>query len=116
MNRVAIDMPVVGECTVAECAYNANNCCHARAITVGDGIHPGCDTFLAATPHSRETARHAGVGACKVTGCQHNDDYECAAQQIAVGHAGDAGHGASCLTYQQRPLPNSQAHPEHPQS
>lgn len=112
MNRVAIDMPVVGECSVAECAYNTNNCCHARAITVGDGIHPGCDTFLAATPHSTDTARRAGVGACKVANCQHNDDYECTAEQIAVGHA---GHGASCLTYLQRLLPNSPAHPQHRQ-
>lgn len=109
MNRIAIDMPVVGECSVAECTYNVNNGCHARAITVGDGVHPGCDTFLAATPHSRDTARHAGVGACKVPACQHNDDYECTAEQIAVGHAGP---GASCLTYRQRPISNTQSHPQ----
>jgi len=113
MNRIAVDMPVVGECSVAECTYNTNNCCHARAITVGDGVHPGCDTFLAATPHSRDTGRHAGVGACKVSACQYNDDYECTAEQIAVGHA---GHGASCLTYQQRLLPDSPAHPKQPSS
>ncbi len=112
MNGKAVDMPVVGECSVAECAYNANKGCHARAITVGDGIHPGCDTFLAATPHSRETARHAGVGACKVSTCQHNEDYECTAQEIAVGHA---GHGASCLTFLQRLLPGKQADAPHRQ-
>jgi hypothetical protein len=101
MNRIATDMPVVGECTVGECAYNANNCCRARAITVGEGIHPGCDTFLVATPHSRDSGRHAGVGACKASACQHNEDYECNAQQISVGHTGD---GACCLTFQQRLL------------
>ena len=113
MNSKAIDMPVVGECSVAECTYNANNGCHARAITVGDGVHPGCDTFLAASPHTRDTGRHAGVGACKVAACRHNDDYECTADQIAVGHAGP---GASCLTYQQRLLPSSPSQPEHRQS
>jgi hypothetical protein len=112
MNRIAIDMPVVGECSVAECAYNANNGCHARAITVGDGLHPGCDTFLGATPHTRDTGRHAGVGACKVSGCRHNDDYECAADQIAVGHAGP---GASCLTFEQRPQPAASSRPQRPQ-
>jgi hypothetical protein len=113
MNRIAVDMPVVGECSVVECAYNANNGCHARAITVGDGIHAGCDTYLVATPHSRDQVRHAGVGACKVSACEHNDDYECTAQHIAVGHDGHAGHGATCLTYLQRALPKPQSHPKH---
>ncbi|MCD2516182.1 DUF1540 domain-containing protein [Massilia sp. G4R7] len=99
MNRLALDMPVVGECTVGDCAYNAHHSCQARAITVGAGIHPGCDTFLAATPHSRDAGRHAGVGACKVAACEHNEDYECGAQQIAVGRDGD---GACCLTFRRR--------------
>lgn len=109
MNRIAIDMPVVGDCTVAECAYNLSNCCHARAITVGDGVHPGCDTFLQAAAHVRDSGRHAGVGACKVSECQHNDDYECTAEQIAVGHA---AVGACCLTYQQRMLAAQPARPD----
>jgi hypothetical protein len=99
MIKIAIEMPIVAECSVAECAYNTDHCCHARAITVGDGVHPGCDTFLQATPHSRASERHAGVGACKVSACRYNDDYECVAEQIAVGHASQA---VSCLTYQQR--------------
>lgn len=102
MITIAIEMPAVAACAVSECAYNADQCCHARAITVGDGVHPGCDTFLDATPHSRATERRAGVGACKVTGCRHNDDYECMAEQIAVGHANKA---VSCLTYQARHAP-----------
>ncbi len=100
MIRIAIDMPAVGECSVGECAYNADQACHARAITVGDGVHPGCDTFLDATPHARASERQAGVGACKVAGCRHNDDYECMAETIKVGHASQA---VSCLTYQPRP-------------
>lgn len=113
MNSVTMDMPIVGECLAGECAYNTNHCCHARAITVGDGIHPGCDTFLAAAPPVREMVRHAGVGACKMSTCQHNDDYECMAERIAVGHT---DHGASCLSYLQRLLPNHPANPEHLQS
>lgn len=112
MNRIAIDMPVVGECSVGECAYNVDRNCHARAITVGDGVHPGCDTFLQASPHARDSGRHAGVGACKLSSCQHNDDYECTAQQIAVGH--DGSHGACCLTYLQRALPAGVGHPVQP--
>ena len=99
MIKMTIDMPVVAECTVTECAYNTGKCCHARAITVGDGVHPGCDTFLAAAPHTRATQGSAGVGACKITACRYNDDYECMTDRIAVGHAGAA---VSCLTYQQR--------------
>ncbi|MEN3276702.1 MAG: hypothetical protein V7631_2492 [Massilia sp.] len=102
MIKIAIEMPAVAACSVSECAYNADNGCHARAITVGDGVHPGCDTFLVATPHSRARERHAGVGACKVSGCRHNDDYECMADRITVGHASQA---VSCLTYQARPAP-----------
>lgn len=102
MNTIGIDMPSVGACSVGECAYNLDNCCHARAITVGDGVHPGCDTYFQAAPHARDNGRLAGVGACKVPTCQHNDDYECTATQIAVGHASG---GACCLTYQQRVLP-----------
>jgi hypothetical protein len=39
-----IEMPDVDGCDATECAYNMKGDCHARAITVGDGVHPGCDT------------------------------------------------------------------------
>lgn len=99
MKQISIDMPFVAQCSIGECAYNTNNCCHARAITVGDSVHPGCDTFLGATSHSKAKQRTAGVGACKVSACQHNDDYECMAEQITVGHAGNS---ICCLTYTSR--------------
>lgn len=99
MKQVSIEMPLVTECSVRECAYNTNRSCHARAITVGDSVHPGCDTFLDSTAHSREQKRTAGVGACKVSACKFNDDYECVAEQITVGHASKA---VSCLTYRHR--------------
>lgn len=99
MKTISIEMPLVAQCSVSECAYNTENCCHARAITVGDSIHPGCDTFMESASHSKARQRTAGVGACKVSACQHNDDYECMAEQISVGHANNA---VNCLTYSHR--------------
>ena len=97
--KMTIDMPPVTECSVSACAYNVDERCHARAITVGDGAHPGCDTFLGALKHTRETRHDAGVGACKVTGCTHNQDFECVAEAIRVGHAGKR---VSCLAFEAR--------------
>jgi hypothetical protein len=103
MKQLSIEMPVVAECSVTECAYNLDNCCHARAITVGDGVHPGCDTYLSMSnspsSHSKAKQRIAGVGACKVVSCQYNEDYECMAEDIKVGHASP---DVNCLTYRQR--------------
>jgi hypothetical protein len=96
MKQISIEMPVVAQCSVDECAYNVNNCCHARAITVGNGVHPGCDTFLNGSSHSKAAQRIAGVGACKVSACRHNEDYECMTEQIVVGHDQAA---VRCLTY-----------------
>ena len=54
------------------CAYNVDETCHARAITVGDGLHAACDTFFVSDLHTRGTSNNAGVGACKVTDCRYN--------------------------------------------
>lgn len=94
--QMTIEMPMVSECAATECAYNVNACCHARAITVGDGTHPGCDTYMSASDHTREAQRMAGVGACKVTACSHNDDFECMAESIDVGLQGGT---VRCLTF-----------------
>jgi hypothetical protein len=99
MKQISVEMPLVEQCSVTECAYNTDSCCHARAITVGDGIHPGCDTYLASPSHSKAKQRTAGVGACKVSVCRYNDDYECMAEGIAVGHATAE---VTCLTYSHR--------------
>lgn len=99
MIQIAIEMPLVSACSVTECAYNTEQHCHARAITVGDSVHPGCDTFLDSAAHAKMTQRNAGVGACKATACQFNDDYECTADQISVGHASAS---VCCLTYRGR--------------
>ncbi len=96
--KMTIDLPVVSGCSVNECAYNVKEKCHARAITIGNGVHPDCDTFLSASRHIRDNRRVAGVGACKVSACRHNDDFECITDQIMVGrHTG----GINCLTFSQ---------------
>lgn len=65
MERICLDMPRVSRCNVAECGYNMDNFCHARAITVGGRDRPACDTFF----QSEQRAKYdgvAGVGACRV--------------------------------------------------
>lgn len=100
MMKFTLEMPSVSKCAVTECAYNVEKRCHAKAITVGNGQSPGCDTaFLGVQSHSRDTKRIAGVGACKVSQCQYNSDFECAAKDIEVGFAQNK---VNCLTYQSR--------------
>lgn len=95
--KISIEMPQVKGCSITNCAYNINAKCHARAITIGDGVHPGCDTaFLNAPLHTHDKKRIAGVGACKVSGCMYNDDLECSAESIAVGLVDKQ---INCLTY-----------------
>lgn len=96
MMNMTIDMSYVSGCSITECAYNVKNGCHAKAITIGDGVHPGCDTFLQASRHTQDGTRTAGIGACKVTACRHNDDYECMADSISIGRVGTE---VNCLTF-----------------
>jgi hypothetical protein len=96
--KITLEMPGVSACEAVHCVYNTDRRCHARAITVGDGIHPACDTFLSAREHVDGSA-DAGVGACKVTACLHNTEYECGAPEIRVGvHESHA----DCLTFEAR--------------
>lgn len=97
--KITVDMPVVAECDATDCAYNVNSACHARAITIGDGVSPGCDTYFSSGGHAREAKRIAGVGACKVTGCSYNQDFECTTENISVGSQGGLVH---CLTFTRR--------------
>ena len=97
--KITIEMPNVSACDVTNCAYNAEGNCHARAITVGDGEHAACDTYLPSEGHTRQVLRIAGVGACKVTGCVHNADFECQAPAIRVGWHQEH---ADCATYESR--------------
>ena len=95
--RLNVELRRVRECLATQCAYNDQRVCHARAITVGDGAHPACDTFLPSPKHALDTSQIAGVGACKVTSCLHNRDFECTAKAIRVGT--HETH-ADCLTFE----------------
>lgn len=99
MKRMTIEMPVVSECMAGECAYNVGNNCHARAITVGNSMHPGCDTFLLGSHHTSNHEQIAGIGACKTTGCSFNEEFECMADNVQVGLLGSE---ANCTTYSPR--------------
>lgn len=99
MEKICIEMPVVSECAATECAYNINKDCHARAITIGDGIHPGCDTFLPSSKKAKGGGRTAGIGACKTTNCKFNEGLECMTDSISVCHVQNK---VSCTTYSAR--------------
>lgn len=96
MKKITIEMPLVKKCSADECAYNIANNCHARAITIGDSIHPACDTFLDGGHHTKLASQIAGIGACKTAGCKFNDDLECIADSIQVGMVRSE---ANCMTY-----------------
>ena len=96
MKKITLEMPMVTKCMVSECVYNANSSCHARAITIGDSIHPGCDTFQAGSRHAKSVNQIAGIGACKTVGCKFNDDLECMAESVQVGMIKNE---ANCTTF-----------------
>jgi hypothetical protein len=98
--KLNIEMSRVVECEVTRCAYNREQNCHARAITVGNGVHPACDTFYPAAPPTTDLEGVAGVGACKVSACQYNRDLECDADEIRIGK--HEAH-ADCMTFSPRP-------------
>lgn len=94
--RLNLDVSIVEQCSINECAYNENARCHAKAITIGDGEIPHCDTLFRKGPQIHYTESVAGVGACKVGNCIHNDKLECGAPSISVGLMdGDV----QCLTF-----------------
>ena len=96
MEKMTIEMALVSECDVTKCGYNVNSICHAKAISVGDGLNPGCDTFFETNEHNKEKKRIAGVGACKVSSCKYNTDFECNAENISVGFSKQK---INCLTF-----------------
>jgi hypothetical protein len=97
--KVTVEMSDVRACDASSCAYNVEEHCHAQAITIGDGVHPACDTFFVSASHVRETGRDAGVGACKISGCRYNEDLECAADAI---HVAMHDSHADCMTFAPR--------------
>ncbi len=95
MAELRIEMPLVKNCNVKNCVYNTDQHCHAKAITIGDGINPECDTYLNHSIHAGPSTT-AGVGACKVSNCKFNKDFECSAAEISVGEVAKV---VKCLTY-----------------
>lgn len=93
--EITLNVPVIAGCEVRDCAYNTDNTCHAKAITVGDGVSPSCDTMVRHDMEPNEM-NIAGVAACKVRDCVFNNDLECDAAHVFVGRHGD---GAVCVTY-----------------
>jgi len=99
MKKITLEMPIVSMCSVNTCAYNANSACHARAVTIGDAVHPGCDTFLNRAQHTKQTKQIAGIGACKMGNCKFNDDLECMAENVKVEMV---ARDANCTTFAMR--------------
>lgn len=99
MEKICIEMPVVSECSATECAYNHNKACQARAISVGDGIHPGCDTFMKGSQRANPSMGSAGIGACKIAACKFNEGLECMTESIKVGHVQNS---VNCMTFMTR--------------
>lgn len=93
---ISIDVPVVTECSIADCAYNTENMCHAKAITIGNSDCACCDTMAKGSQHVRANYIQAGVGACKSTNCSFNSDMECTRDSIIVGMNKD---NTSCLKF-----------------
>ncbi|OII61242.1 hypothetical protein BJP40_06875 [Streptomyces sp. CC53] len=92
-----MDMPVISECSVDDCAYNREQACHALAITVGDTHKAHCDTFFTSASKGGDPDTTGRVGACKVANCRHNARYECQAPGITVGYV---QHEVDCLTFE----------------
>ena len=86
-------------CEANDCAYNRDSQCHAKAITIGDGVNPKCDTFCMAARKGGDAATMAGVGACKVSICAYNSNLECLAPKITVGYSEQE---PDCLTFEPR--------------
>ncbi len=99
MKKIMLEMPLVSQCSASDCSYNISSNCHARAITIGDSTHPGCDTFMDGAHHTKHADLTAGIGACKMGNCKFNDDLECMADTIRVGMRGSK---ANCMTYASR--------------
>ena len=93
-------MPKVIDCNAAVCAYNKENQCHALAITIGDGVHPNCDTGIITDKKGGVPNMTGKVGACKVDGCQFNTSFECAASEGI--HITLCSDHAECGTFRPR--------------
>ena len=77
---MAIELPLIHDCSVSACSYNKDKACGAGAITMGAA--QSCITFI---PLSVKGGRFETpvVGACQQADCAHNDHLECTADAIS---------------------------------
>ena len=90
-----MDTNVIG-CMLGKCLYNDNRKCRARIISIGDGDHPRCDTFIIGKSKGGDTKTMGRVGDCKVIKCSYNDSQKCTVKNIDVGLH---DQHADCLTF-----------------
>ena len=92
-------MSKVTKCEVNDCTYNADDLCHATAITIGNGRHPSCNAFWRFMMKGKggDVGCTASVGACKVSSCIYNVGLECQAPEVFVGYK---EREPNCLTFQ----------------
>src|ERR1035437_4990936 len=87
---------MIKNCMLEGCSYNENKRCHAVAITIGDGDHPRCDTFITSKTKGGFAQTMGKVGACKVEKCYYNASLECTSENIKVGFH---DQHPDCLTF-----------------
>jgi hypothetical protein len=80
--------------TYPAASHNDSNC-HARAITLGNGLYPGRDTYQDDSPGHPRLQATAGTGACKLSGWLHNSDFACTADGIDLAARGET---AACMS------------------
>ena len=88
----------VNACTVTDCAYNANESCHALAITIDNPSPATCATYTPKAEGKRGGAEMtvANIGACKAANCVHNEALTCQAGEVKIGMQDGK---VSCLTF-----------------
>ncbi|MHC4075271.1 MAG: DUF1540 domain-containing protein [Planctomycetota bacterium] len=89
----------VVECRIRDCAYNLDNLCHARAVTIGDISGAKCGTYCSfmLAVQRIDTGSTAMVGACKMGGCAYNAELNCHAEEIVIDYRQDQ---PECLIYE----------------
>ncbi len=92
-----MSLPTISNCKVEECAFNRDEACHAKAITVG-GPEPCCDAYFNSKEHGGK-AMNTSVGACKVSDCRHNDNLDCSASNIEISRDKCK---ADCMTFDRK--------------
>lgn len=95
MITTTLELTEIGSCNVSSCAFNANNGCQAKAVTIGETSSAACGTFYVGTA-SVAASGSTGVATCKAVSCKHNRNLTCGAEAIVVANAAT---GPVCQTF-----------------